>query len=401
MRIPYSMDPTEPLLRQSPESGSRAYVNIDIPPGFIDSSLPTPRGFQSATDLFSPNVNDVSIPIMAAGRPNSSSCTNLIFNLNMQKKLNHRSRSAPSVFTDKRERTNLATLTQKTNWSIVQLTFVGLVLYVITGIVVYLVSGNFKGHQTYRLLDALYFTVVTLCTIGYGDILPDTAFTKIFTSVFMIVGFGFINILLEWLVTYVCDRQEAFMLRTVDDNRFNTVVRTYMIDRAKGRMRVRMKVAFAMGTPICCIAIGMISIRHLESLSWVDSFYMAVTSVTTVGYGDYSFRTAQGRLFAAIWLLLSTLAVARAFLFLTELKIQKRNRMMMEPVLQKKMTLGDLIAADLDNDGSISKAEFVIHKLKEMGKIAQKDIKQIGEQFDIIDNSRNGKITLAHLTDGE
>lgn len=36
-----------------------------------------------------------------------------------------------------------------------------------------------------------------------------------------------------------------------------------------------------------------------------------------------------------------------------------------------------------------------------MGKIAQKDIKQICEQFDILDHTKNGKITLADLMDGD
>ncbi|KAK4797231.1 hypothetical protein SAY86_029557 [Trapa natans] len=407
------MDLDEPLLWRSPESsfspstsantgtGSRTQTNRDFTPGFLDLPLPTPRGRQSAAHLFSPNVKDAIIPIIASGRPNSGSYINLIASLNKRQKLTQRSHSAPSVFTDEREPADPSISPHKRNRFIVRQAFIGLVLYMIIGIVVYLVSGNFKGHQTYRPIDALYFMVVTLCTIGYGDIVPDTTFTKLFTCVFIIVGFGFIDILLDGLVTYVCDRQEAIMLSTVDESRFNAMVRTYMIDTAKGRMRIRMKVAFAMATPICCIAIGMIAIHYLESLSWVDSFYMAVTSVTTVGYGDYSFTTIQGRIFAVIWLLLSTLVVARAFLFLTELRIQKRNQRITKLVLQKKMTLGDLIAADLDNDGSISKAEFVIYKLKEMGKITQKDIKQISEQFDIIDHSRNGKITLADLTDGD
>lgn len=78
-----------------------------------------------------------------------------------------------------------------------------------------------------------------------------------------------------------------------------------------------------------------------------------MTSVTTVGYGDYAFTTLKGRCFAIVWLLVSTFAVARAFLYLAELRIDKRNRSIASWVLQKKITIGDLVAADLDNDGSI------------------------------------------------
>lgn len=48
-----------------------------------------------------------------------------------------------------------------------------------------------------------------------------------------------------------------------------------------------------------------------------------------------------------------------------------------------------------------SKAEFVIYKLKEMGRISEKDILQIGKQFDLLDSSNCGKITLADLMEGE
>ncbi|XP_057955748.1 two-pore potassium channel 3-like isoform X2 [Malania oleifera] len=307
---------------------------------------------QSTAHLF---TSDAIIPIITT--PNSSSLLNLVTNLNRNRILSRRSHSAPSVFTDAKQALPDSfdpTPPKKSAPFIVRQAFIGVVLYAIAGIAIYWAkSGGFKVHNTYKPVDALYFTVVTLCTIGYGDIVPDTTFTKLFTCIFILVGFGFIDILLNGLVTYVLDRQEAVLLSTVDENQFNTMVQTYMIDKEKGRMRIRMKVGLALAVVIICIAVGTIAVHYLEQLSWVDSFYLSVTSVTTVGYGDYAFTTVRGRCFAIIWLLVSTLAVARAFLYLTELRIDKRNRRIAQWVLQKKMTLGDLVAADLDNDGSI------------------------------------------------
>lgn len=159
--------------------------------------------------------------------------------------------------------------------------------------------------------------MVTLCTIGYGDIIPDTTFTKLYTCALILVGFEFIDILLNGLVTYVLNRQEAVLLSTVDENRFNTAVRAYMVDIAKGRMRIRIKVGLALAVVVGCLTVGTVMVHILEEKSWVDSFYLSVSSVTTVGYGDYAFSTLRGRCFAIIWLLASTLAVARAFLYLT------------------------------------------------------------------------------------
>lgn len=273
--------------------------------------------------------------------------------------ISRRSHSAPSIFSEIKETATTGMISGNcasipSTPSMVKQAIVGVTLYVSIGVIVYMVrSGSFKGHTTFRLVDALYFSIVTLCTIGYGDILPDTEFTKLFTCAFILVGFGFVDILLNGLVTYVLDKQEAVLLSSMDEGRRNMVFQTYVMDVKKGRMRVRMKVALALGVVIGCIAMGTIVVHVLEGLNWLDSFYLSVTSVTTVGYGDYTFVTMEGRLFAAVWLLVSTLAVARAFLYLTELRIEKRNRRIARWVLGKKMTVGDLVAADLDNDGSI------------------------------------------------
>ena len=47
------------------------------------------------------------------------------------------------------------------------------------------------------LLDAFYFTVVTISTVGYGEIYPTTPTSKIFTSVIILVGIGALALALE------------------------------------------------------------------------------------------------------------------------------------------------------------------------------------------------------------
>lgn len=52
------------------------------------------------------------------------------------------------------------------------------------------------GTLFYRLterwtwVDSLYFSVMTLTTVGYGDVTPDSPATKLFTSFYVLVGLG-------------------------------------------------------------------------------------------------------------------------------------------------------------------------------------------------------------------
>lgn len=48
----------------------------------------------------------------------------------------------------------------------------------------------------------------------------------------------------------------------------------------------------------------------------------------------------------------------------------------------------------------ISKSEYIVLKLKEMGKVSDKDINQVVNQFDKLDPNNLGKITLPDLLGG-
>ena len=62
-----------------------------------------------------------------------------------------------------------------------------------------LIAGTLLYHfiEGWRWLDSLYFSVITLTTVGYGDFSPATDVGKIFTVFYVLTGigiiFGFIN----------------------------------------------------------------------------------------------------------------------------------------------------------------------------------------------------------------
>jgi voltage-gated potassium channel len=68
-----------------------------------------------------------------------------------------------------------------------------IIFSVISGTIMYLIEGNVnKGFE--NIPKSIYWAIVTLTTVGYGDIAPSTTLGQIFSSFIMILGYSIIAI---------------------------------------------------------------------------------------------------------------------------------------------------------------------------------------------------------------
>lgn len=67
-----------------------------------------------------------------------------------------------------------------------------LTLVVIVGSLMYVIEG--EAHGFTNIPVSIYWAIVTMTTVGYGDIAPQTPLGKILASVIMIMGYGIIAV---------------------------------------------------------------------------------------------------------------------------------------------------------------------------------------------------------------
>jgi len=77
--------------------------------------------------------------------------------------------------------------------------------------VVIIGTFGFMAIQHLSFLNALYFTIVTISTVGYGDILPATTGAKIFAIFIIIFGIGSFLTLLTSAAQWLIQRQQYGM----------------------------------------------------------------------------------------------------------------------------------------------------------------------------------------------
>ncbi len=68
--------------------------------------------------------------------------------------------------------------------------------------------------EDWTIVESLYFSIVTLTTVGYGDLAPTTPGTQIFTIFYILTGIGvFVALLASVAQQYIAQKGERTSAR--------------------------------------------------------------------------------------------------------------------------------------------------------------------------------------------
>lgn len=72
--------------------------------------------------------------------------------------------------------------------------FFVLILVISMGTVMYMIEGSQEGSSFNNIPNSIYWAIVTMTTVGYGDITPVTPIGRLFSAVIMLIGYTIIAV---------------------------------------------------------------------------------------------------------------------------------------------------------------------------------------------------------------
>ncbi|CAL8993972.1 unnamed protein product [Prunus brigantina] len=170
-------------------------------------------------------------------------------------------------------------------------------------------ADKVKRRSLSRFARSLFFTAQMTSTVGYGDIVPDSVWGKVLTSLLSFFLSGVLGYAGDLFLMTLCDcfiKYLGLMLvhRCVSEHRFNSFVSL-------------LELLVPLFAPILCVVTGMLEFHRLTKFNYLDCLYLSVVTITTLGYGDIVIMSEDAVIFASFWIWLSTIIYAKCTYYLS------------------------------------------------------------------------------------
>jgi len=302
--------------------------------------------------------------------------------------------------------------------------------------------------EQWTIIDALYFSMAVFTTVGFGDVVPSTALSKVFTCFFSLGGVAILAAALAAIGTQVIVESETKVARrwnrqlpqwrrrcqallpkrgprrgnrsnekepaaqtrvgqqqqNNDASNVTAVVRfqpppTQVDDHtAKPPPTVHPIQVLAQITPRLGLlaSLGML-VGRLEGWSVLDSLYFSISTASTMGLGDLAPQRQVSRLVAALCIPLAVATGGEILGTLAAMVWQRRRAALLQSVLQKDFSMDHIKEMDTNGDGHVSKLDYLEFMLVEMQLVDKGVLDELESQFDRLDMTKGGSVSKKDL----
>ena len=252
-------------------------------------------------------------------------------------------------------------------------------------------------------IDTVYFIAITVTTVGYGDMSPKSDAGKIFVMVFIVVGVALAGVMMTKITDWMLEKQKNAVKRSEQKAQERMqkdlaklkqnlgahvseaeLARSLSSKEAEGKSKVEAKpIASALVVISIVVTLGAVVMGQLEGISFLDGCYWSIVTSTTVGYGDVTPKSDDGRIFASFYAFITVGVMGWAVGQIASSAISTSVEASAH-VEAFKLTPESLVQMGGEK-GYVDQYDFAVAMMLAMGKATQEDFDLVAKRFNELD----------------
>mmetsp|Transcript_5041 Transcript_5041/g.6528 ORF Transcript_5041/g.6528 Transcript_5041/m.6528 type:complete len:334 (+) Transcript_5041:72-1073(+) len=255
--------------------------------------------------------------------------------------------------------------------------------------------------EEFTFTDATYFLMVTLTTVGYGDLTPTSQASRLFTLFFVLFGIAIVAVALVEIAEYIMKQRGALLKKTqadiikkagADEESVRVKTSNPFWERAKAFVHAHPIIGVTVNFGLYAVITGGIY-AGIENWAFMDGVYFSIITGTTVGYGDISPTSVGGRWLSVLFLPFAVIFVSTQLSQLANILLGKSEDSKLKALLAVDLSLEALLNMDTDGDGEISEFEFLKFMLSSAGMADEDMLDTLHKRFLEMDADGSGSLT--------
>lgn len=303
-------------------------------------------------------------------------------------------------------------------------------LFIAVNVVLWAGVLLFVFYENRGLDDGFYIICQLYTTVGYGDLTPKTNALKLYVSFYVISCLVVLAFSLSSVSSGIAATTEqcqsmffksstkagciAKMCGLSTPSRLNCFFFTlvfavfvifgmvfYMLEEPCScsfgvTLAPPLPEAYRKLAPLCddssydrCVATGG------YVLSWIDTFYMSVITMTTIGFGDYCPRTKVGRVVSIFWMTFGCMSTGIWISSISSMLFaeSEAGATSAAPAVAERL----LLSLDVDQDGFLNRADSHIYYLLKSNVLSEELLKELDEKFDKVAEANSKGLKVVSL----
>ncbi|CAK9085029.1 unnamed protein product [Durusdinium trenchii] len=163
-----------------------------------------------------------------------------------------------------------------------------------------LVSGiMFHYLEGWGYSDCIYFAIITLMTVGYGDLVPKNWFSRIWLVLLILVSW----VLVAHAIGEFLDRMVRLEMKNEKARKSLRLRRPRheVFDEAGRRRHFKCQMLKCLGALalllfVSCLAAQTLVLEKPNWTDWTEALYFSVVTLATIGYGDVTPKSEKSKL---------------------------------------------------------------------------------------------------------